>query len=116
LRGAGQLHATRPGRPALSLDLMEPFRPLIADSVAISAFNRGELTEGHFLSTASGCALTDAGRKGFFSAHGRRLDTEVSHPIFGYRLSYRRMVMLHARLIAAWLLDEVPTLAFLTTR
>lgn len=112
----GALHATRPGRPALSLDLMEPFRPLIADSVAISAFNRGELTEGHFLSTASGCALTDAGRKGFFSAHGRRLDTEVSHPIFGYRLSYRRMVMLHARLIAAWLLDEVPTLAFLTTR
>ncbi len=112
----GALHTTRPGRPALSLDLMEPFRPLIADSVVISAFNRGELTEGHFLSTASGCALTDAGRKGFFSAHGRRLDTEVSHPVFGYRLSYRRMVMLHARLIAAWLLDEVPTLAFLTTR
>ena len=112
----GALHATRPGRPALSLDLMEPFRPLIADSVAVSAFNRGELTEGHFLSTASGCALTDAGRKGFFAAYGRRMDTEVTHPAFQYRLSYRRMLMLHARLIAAWLLGEVPTLAFLTTR
>lgn len=112
----GALHATRPGRPALALDLLEPFRPIIADSVAVSAFNRGELTEGHFLSTASGCALTDAGRKAFFSAYGRRMDTEVTHPVFEYRLSYRRMLMLHARLIAAWLLGEVPTLAFLTTR
>ncbi len=112
----GALHATRPGRPALALDLMEPFRPLIADSIAVSAFNRGELTEGHFLDTAAGCALTDAGRKGFFSAYGRRMDTEVTHPVFEYRLSYRRMLMLHARLVAAWLLGEVPTLAFLTTR
>jgi CRISPR-associated protein Cas1 len=112
----GSLHATRPGRPALALDLMEPFRPLIADSVAVSAINRGELTEGHFLNTASGCAMTDAGRKAFFSAYGRRMDTEVTHPVFEYRLSYRRMIMLHARLIAAWLLGEVPTLAFLTTR
>ena len=112
----GALHATRPGRPALALDLMEPFRPLIADSVAVSAFNRGELTAGHFLETAAGCALTDAGRKAFFGAYGRRMDTEVTHPVFEYRLSYRRMVMLHARLIAAWLLGEVPTLAFLTTR
>lgn len=112
----GALHATRPGRPALALDLMEPFRPLIADSVAVSAFNRGELAEGHFLNTAAGCALTDSGRKGFFSAYGRRMDTEVKHPVFEYRLSYRRMLMLHARLVAAWLLGEVPTLAFLTTR
>ncbi|MCL2641192.1 MAG: CRISPR-associated endonuclease Cas1, partial [Phycisphaerales bacterium] len=112
----GALHTTRPGRPALALDLMEPFRPLIADSVAISAFNRGELTDGHFLNTASGCAMTDAGRKAFFSAYGRRMETEVTHPVFDYRLNYRRMIMLHARLIAAWLQNEVPTLAFLTTR
>ena len=112
----GALHATRPGRPALSLDLMEPFRPLIADSVAVSAFNRGELVAGHFLDTAAGCALTDWGRRGFFDAYGRRMDTEVTHPTFDYRLSYRRMLMLHARLVAAWLLGEVPTLSFLTTR
>jgi CRISPR-associated protein Cas1 len=112
----GALHSTRPGRPALALDLMEPFRPLIADSVAVSAFNRGELAEGHFLDTSAGCALTDYGRKGFFLAHGRRMDTEVKHPVFDYRLSYRRMLMLHARLVAAWLLGEIPTLSFLTTR
>lgn len=112
----GALHSTRPGRPALALDLMEPFRPLIADSIAISVFNRGELVEGHFLDTAAGCSMTESGRKGFFSAWGRRMDTEVTHPVFEYRLSYRRMLMLHARLIAAWLQGEVPTLAFLTTR
>ena len=112
----GALHATRPGRPALSLDLMEPFRPLIADSIVISAFNRGELTPSHFLQTAAGCAMTDHGRKAFFGAYGRRMDTEVTHPVFEYRLSYRRMLMLHARLVAAWLLGEVPTLSFLTTR
>jgi hypothetical protein len=38
------------------------------------------------------------------------------HPVFGYKLSYRRMIVLHARMIAAWLLGEIPTLAFLTTR
>jgi len=112
----GGYHTTRPGRPSLSLDLMEPFRPLIADSIAVSAINRGELTAGHFNNTAAGCAMTDHGRKAFFKAWGRRMATEVSHPVFDYRLSYRRMLMLHARLIAAWLLGEAPTLAFLTTR
>lgn len=112
----GALHVSRPGRPALALDLMEVFRPLVADSVAVSAFNRGELVEGHFLQTAAGCAMTDAGRKAFFSAYGRRMETEVTHPVFGYRLSYRRMIMLHARLISAWMIGEIPTLAFLTTR
>lgn len=112
----GGFHVSKPGRPALALDLMEPFRPLIADSVAITCFNRGELTEGHFLRTASGCSLTDAGRRSFFNALGRRMDTEVTHPVFEYRLSYRRMIVLHARMIAAWLTEDVPTLAFLTTR
>jgi len=112
----GAYHVSRPGRPAFALDLMEPFRPLIADSLAITAFNRGELTEGHFLRTAAGCALTPAGRAAFFAAYARRMDDEVTHPAYGYRLSYRRMLMLHARLIAAWLLGEVPSLAFLTTR
>ena len=112
----GGFHVSKPGRPALALDLMEPFRPLIADSVAITCFNRSELTEGHFLRTASGCSLTDAGRRSFFNALGRRMDTEVTHPVFEYRLSYRRMIVLHARMIAAWLTGDIPSLAFLTTR
>lgn len=112
----GAFHVSRPGRPALALDLMEPFRPLIADSIALSAFNRGELSEGHFLRSAAGCVLTAPGRRAFFDAYGRRMDTEITHPVFGYRLSYRRMLMPHARMIAAWLLGEAPSLAFLTTR
>lgn len=112
----GGYHISRPGRPAFALDLMEPFRPLIADSVAVSSFNRGELAEGHFLRTASGCVMTGPGRRAFFNVYGRRMDTEVTHPVFGYRLSYRRMIVLHARMIAAWLVGEVPSLAFLTTR
>jgi len=112
----GGFHVSKPGRPALALDLMEPFRPLIADSVAITCFNRGELDRGHFLRTASGCSLTSAGRRNFFNALGRRMDTEVTHPVFKYRLSYRRMIVLHARMIAAWFTGDVPSLAFLTTR
>lgn len=112
----GAFHVSRPGRPALALDLMEPFRPLIVDSIIIGALNRGELKAGHFWQTAAGCSLTDAGRRAFFDAYGRRMQTEITHPHFGYRLSYRRMLTLHARMIAAWLAGEIPTLSFLTTR
>ncbi len=112
----GGFHVSKPGRPAFALDLMEPFRPLIGDSVAISCFNRGELTEKHFQRTDSGCLFTDAGRRSFFNALGRRMDTEITHPVFEYRLSYRRMIVLHARMIASWIMDDVPSLTFLTTR
>jgi len=112
----GAFHISRPGRPAFALDLMEPFRPIIADSVAITAFNREELTEGHFQRTTAGCNLTESGRKAFFNVYGRRMNTEVTHPVFEYRLSYRRMIILHARMIAAWLLGEINNLSFLTTR
>ncbi|MCW5830745.1 MAG: CRISPR-associated endonuclease Cas1 [Deltaproteobacteria bacterium] len=112
----GAFHVSRPGRPALSLDLMEPFRPLIADSCVIAGFNRGEFRDGHFARTAAGCMFTDHGRRAFFNTYGRRMDDEVTHPEFGYRLSYRRMIVLHARMIAAWFMGEVPRLSFLTTR
>ena len=95
---------------------MEPFRPLIADSVTISAFNRSELASGHFQHTASGCMFTALGRKAFFGAWSRRLSATVTHPEFGYKLSYRRMVILHARMIAAWVIGDIKTLSFLTTR
>jgi CRISP-associated protein Cas1 len=88
----------------------------LADSIVISAFNRGELRAGHFLRTAAGCSMTDAGRKAFFGVYGRRMADEVTHPVFGYKLSYRRMIILHAKMIAAWLMGEITDLAFLTTR
>ena len=59
----GFMHQPRYGRPALALDLMEEFRPLIADSVAISLINRSELGPEDFIKSANGMFLTDKGRR-----------------------------------------------------
>lgn len=112
----GAMHSSSPGRPALALDLIEPFRPLVADSLVITAFNKGELVPGHFQETAMGCRLTEHGRKIFYKAYTRRMETRVTHPEFGYKLNYRRMLILHARMIAAWFAGDFSNLSFLTTR
>lgn len=93
----GFLHQPRYGRPALALDLMEEFRPLVADSVAISIVNRGEIDPGDFIRATAGTFLNEQGRRRFWEAWFRRLDTEVSHPEFGYKMSYRRMLEVQAR-------------------
>ncbi len=93
----GCFHEPRYGRPALALDLMEEFRPLIADSVAISLLNRQELSLSDFSVSARGVFLGNSGRKQFWRAWFRRLDTEVKHPVFEYRLSYRRMLAVQVR-------------------
>jgi CRISPR-associated protein Cas1 len=93
----GFMHQPRYGRPALALDLMEEFRPLIADSVAISVINRGEIGPEDFIRSANGTFLSDRGRKGFWEAWFRRMDAEVSHPEFSYKMAYRRMLDVQAR-------------------
>lgn len=93
----GFLHQPRYGRPALALDLMEEFRPLIADSVAISLINRVEVEAGDFVRTTTGTFLNETGRRRFWEAWFRRMDGEVSHPHFGYKMSYRRMLEVQAR-------------------
>lgn len=93
----GFLHQPRYGRPALALDLMEEFRPLLADSVAISLLNRRELDVGDFTRTTRGTFMGDEARKQFWRAWFRRMDTEVSHPQFGYKMSYRRMLDVQTR-------------------
>lgn len=103
----GFYHQPRYGRPALALDLMEPFRPLIADSCVIQAINNGEVRPTDFLSAAGSVALTQDGRKRFIAAFERRLSHEVTHPLFGYRISYRRLLELQARLLARHLLGEL---------
>ena len=105
----GLFHAPRYGRPALALDAMEPFRPLIADSVVLSAVNTGEVSAGDFVSGATGTALTDAGRRRFVRAFERRLSQEATHPLFGYRLSMRRLLLLQARLLTRHFLGELPS-------
>jgi CRISPR-associated protein Cas1 len=112
----GFMHQPRYGRPALALDLMEEFRPLIADSVAISLINRGELGPEDFIRSANGTFLTDKGRKPFWEAWFRRLDAEVSHPEFSYKMAYRRMLEVQARQLWRFVRGEALTYHGFTTR
>lgn len=112
----GFYHQPRYGRPALALDMMEPFRPLIADSSVIQAINNGEVRPSDFISVAGSVALTDDGRKRFIATFERRMGQEVTHPLFGYKLSYRRLLELQARLLSRHLLGEIPEYPNFTTR
>jgi CRISPR-associated protein Cas1 len=112
----GFYHQPRYGRPALALDLMEPFRPLIADSSVIQAINNGEIRPADFISAAGSVALTPDGRKRFIATFERRLSQEITHPLFGYKVSYRRLLELQARLLARHLLGEIPEYPNFTTR
>jgi len=112
----GFYHRPRFGRPALALDLAEEFRPLVAESVAINLINNGEVSEGDFLVRAGGVSLTQSGRKTVLGAYERRMAAELTHPVFGYKVSYRRTLEVQARLLAAHLLGEVPEYTPVTTR
>src|SRR5690606_14025584 len=94
-------------RPALALDLMEEFRPLIADSVVVSAINNGVIKEDDFLTSPVGVAIKAAGRKRVIQAYERRMQQLITHPVFGYRISYRRVLEVQARLLGRMLLGEI---------
>jgi CRISPR-associated protein Cas1 len=112
----GFYHQPRYGRPALALDLMEPFRPLIADSAVLQAINNGEIKPTDFITAGGAVALTGDGRKRFISAFERRMGHEITHPLFGYRVSYRRLLELQCRLLARHLLGEIPEYPQIITR
>ena len=112
----GLYHQPRYGRPALALDLMEPFRPLIADSVVVQAINNGEVRPTDFRSAGGAVNLTTHGRRRFIATYERRLGHEVVHPLFGYRVSYRRLMEMQARLFGRFLLGELPEYPNFTTR
>lgn len=110
----GFYHQPRYGRPALALDLMEEFRPLVVDSVVLGAVNTGAIKRGDFVCRGGAVALTPAGRSAFLRAYERRMDELVSHPVFGYRISYRRVLEVQVRLLARHLsgeLDNYPPFA-----
>jgi CRISPR-associated protein Cas1 len=112
----GFMHQPRYGRPALALDLMEEFRPLIADSVAISLVNRGELGPEDFMRSANGTFLNERGRKAFWEAWFRRFDAEVCHPEFEYKMAYRRMLEVQARQLWRFVRGEAAAYHGFTTR
>jgi CRISPR-associated protein Cas1 len=112
----GFYHQPRFGRPALALDLMEPFRPLIADSAVINAINTRMITPSDFVTAGDSVALKPSGRKAFYRSYESRMDTLVTHPLFDYRVSYRRLLEIQARLLARWIEGEVDDYAVFVTR
>jgi len=112
----GYYHQPRYGRPALALDMMEPFRPLVADSAVLMAINNGEVKPSDFVRVGNSVNLNPDGRKRFIAAYERRISQEVTHPIFGYQVSYRRLFELQARLFGRFLLDEIDDYPNFVTR
>jgi len=104
----GFYHRPRYGKPALALDLMEPFRSVIADSVVLSLINGGEIGPNDGYRRERAVLLTPAARKRFYRAFERRLGEQIKHPVFGYACSYRRIFDIQARLLGRYLFDEIP--------
>ncbi len=112
----GFFHLPRPGRPALALDLMEPFRPLIAESVVITAINNRMVYPEHFVSAGRGVTMSPSGRKALFRAYEQRMDQLVTHPLFDYRVSYRRLLEIQTRLLARVVTGEIEHYPVFVTR
>lgn len=112
----GFFHRPRYGRPSLALDLMEEFRPLVADSVVISVVNGGIVQPDDFQRSSLGVSLKPPARKRVIEAYERRMDQLVTHPVFDYRISYRRVLEVQTRLLGRFLLGEIDEFPSFLTR
>lgn len=112
----GFYHQSRYGRPALALDMMEPFRPLIADSTVLTVINNGEIGLGDFVRAAGAVNLNERGRRAFIAAFERRMSQEITHPLFGYAAQYRQIAEIQCRLLGRHLLGEIDRYPNFTTR
>ncbi len=112
----GFFHQIHYGRPSLALDLAEEFRPLIADSVVITLINNEVLGPKDFVQRGPACALKDTARRRTIEAYETRMETLIRHPIFGYAISYRRVLEVQARLLARKILGELRAYRPFTTR
>ncbi|EIP96641.1 CRISPR-associated endonuclease Cas1 [Opitutaceae bacterium TAV1] len=112
----GFYHQPRFGRPALALDLMEEFRPIVADSVVLTLINTRMIGPSDFVRAGDAVNLSPAGRKQFFNAYEQRMRSMITHPVFDYKVSYRRALELQARLLAKALTGEIAAYVPFTTR
>lgn len=103
----GYLHSTFHGRPALALDLMEEFRPIIVDSVVLTLLNNRMFTGNDFVVELGAYRLKDEPRKAFFTKFEERLNEEINHPLFGYKVTYLRCIELQVRLLAKFVTGEI---------
>ncbi len=112
----GFYHQPKYGRPALALDLMEEFRPLIADSTMVSLFNNKELDIEDFVITEEGVMIGRSAKRKVVGGYERRMDTNITHPLFGYKISYRRVLEVQSRLLARVLSGEIEEYPAFCTR
>ncbi|MDA1277907.1 MAG: CRISPR-associated endonuclease Cas1 [Verrucomicrobia bacterium] len=112
----GFYHQPRFGRPALGLDLMEEFRPLIAESTVLSCINNRVISQKDFVRAGEAVNLTPSGRKRFFQTYEQRMSSLITHPLFDYKVSYRRALELQARLLSKTLTGEISEYVPLMTR
>jgi CRISPR-associated protein Cas1 len=114
--GLGVLHQPGFGKPALALDLIEAFRPIVVDSVVITMINTGQIMPGDFTAELGAYRLADNARRAFLEKLEARLNERVQHPLFGYQASYRRCIELQARLFAKYAQGEIGQFAPFTVR
>ncbi len=112
----GFYHQPRYGRCGLALDLMEEFRPLVADSVVLQCVNTGVVKPSDFIQNSFGVTLEKTARKKVIQTYERRMDQLIKHPIFQYSISYRRVLFVQARLLARFLLGEISEFPEFVTR
>ncbi len=108
----GYLHRDRPGRPSLALDLMEEFRPVLADRLVLSLINRKQVEAAGFKTLENGAVMmTDATRKTVLVAWQQRKQDEITHPFLNEKMSLGFVLHVQARLLARYLrgdLDAYP--------
>lgn len=104
----GFLHSTQYGKPALALDIMEEFRAPVVDSVVLTVLNNGMIQAKDFQETLGAYELSASGRKTFLTKFEQRLNTEIKHPTFKYKATYRKCIELQVRLVSKWLKGDIP--------
>jgi len=103
----GLMHTPHHGRPSLALDLMEPFRSIVGDSVVLGMIRRREVQPNDFIFTGQHVALKQHARKALIRGYERRMDELLTHPMFGYQITYRQLLHVHARLLSRFLMGEL---------
>jgi len=96
--------------------MMEEFRPIIADSTTLTLFNKEVLTKNDLIKTGIGISLTPEARRKVVAGYEHRMQTEVIHPIFEYKISNRRILEVQSRLLARVLSSEIKEYPAFTTR
>ena len=104
----GFLHAERPNRPALALDLMEEFRPWLADRLAVTLINRQQIGPGDFKRREGGAVeFTDAGRKRVIKAYQERKQEKLTHPLLDQAFRIAQLPFVQARVLARHLRGDM---------